>query len=166
MWRSTVSQLPDCSDTAMPTGSSMARTASAKSRRVLSPLAYHKVRWAALPFYTHTIRANFPACLFQKRTRFVTVAIFKRNRRSLPRQSLHRAVRRDSVALHNLFSQLLTIDGVVNGPSDRDVGRYIVTDRITVSIFYPQGPSGTRSPVLYAVANPQLQIVLLRCNGH
>lgn len=65
IWRSTVSQLPDCNETTMPKGCNMARTASARSRRVLSPLAYHKVRRASLPaFFTHARTVYLPASLF------------------------------------------------------------------------------------------------------
>ena len=48
--RSTVSQLPDFELHRDTEGFTIALTARAKSRRVLSPLAYHSVKLCLLPF--------------------------------------------------------------------------------------------------------------------
>ncbi len=71
------------------------------------------------------------------------------------------------MTFHDLIGKLLTVDGVVDGAPDGNIGSDIVPNRIAIGVFFTcRNHREHNAAVFHAVAYPKFQIFLLRSDCH
>lgn len=59
------------------------------------------------------------------------------------------------MTFHDLIGKLLTVDGIVDGAPDGNIGSDIVPDRIAIGVFLPAGTMGNTMPRFSTLSRTQ-----------